>query len=78
MIFNKLLTKYLIRKGVRSKIIFVGNKLTLAILYSILYRFFYLHFDQASSRISIGVLYVLAFLFILVKINKTIKNRKII
>lgn len=75
MIFNSFLTKYLIRKGVSNRIIFLANTIILTIVYSILYRFFYLHFDYLSIRITIGIMFILFFVFTLLQVKRMVKSR---
>ena len=75
MIFNPFLTKYLIKKGVSNNSIFVINTIILAILYSILYRFFYSSFELAIVRIAIALLFISNFVFTLLKVNSMVKSR---
>ena len=76
MIFNSFLTKYLIRKGVSNKSIFVTNTIILTIIYSILYRFFYLRFEYVSIQIALAILAVLFFVFTLLQVNSMNKRTK--
>ena len=75
MIFNPLLTKYLIRKGVNNTSIFVINTIIITIVYSILYRHFYLNFELAIVRIAIALLFISNFVFTLLKVNSIVKSR---
>ena len=76
MIFNTLLTKYIIKKGVSNNSILVTNTIILTIIYSILYRFFYLQFEYLTIRIALAILSVLFFVFTLVQVKTMIKRRK--
>ena len=75
MIYITYLTKYLIKKGVSNKRIFVSNTIILAILYSILYRFFYLQLQYPGIRIAIGIMFISNFVSTLFKVNSIVKSR---
>ena len=76
MIYITYLTKFLIKKGVSNKSIFVTNTIILTVVYSILYRFFYLQFEYLSIQIALAILSILFFVFTLLQVNTMIKRRK--
>jgi hypothetical protein len=75
MIFNAFLTKYLLAKGVSNRNIYIINITILAILYSILYRFFYLHFEYTGIRIAITIVFVSFFIFTLIRVKKIVNKK---
>ena len=78
MFLNTFLTKYLIRKKVSNKSIFVINTIILTIVYSILYRFFYSQFEYITVQIVLAILSIIFFVFTLLQVNTIIKRRKLI